>query len=160
MNEHVRDSSRLPLRAMVMVLLFLGIVFLLVGFQAMESTGGDDDGADTPLTTITATSAPEQPEQPQAAAVEATVRVYSSADEEDAAGRTADQLRGADWNVTAVENLTVPDVTATTVYFGNTPGEREAAEAVAELLRASVQPRTPDLAEQPPGVIVVVATET
>ena len=36
MNQ--RESSGLPLRAMVMVLLFLGVVFLLVGFQAM---GGD-----------------------------------------------------------------------------------------------------------------------
>lgn len=159
MNEHVRDSSGLPLRAMVMVLLFLGIVFLLVGFQAVGSTGDDGGGSDTPAT-VTTTAAPEKPEKPQAAAADATVRVYGSPDEEDAANRTADVLRGADWNVTAVESLTVPDVTATTVYFGDTPGEREAAEAVAELLRASVQPRTPDLAEQPPGVIVVVATET
>ena len=37
MNERVPDSSGLPLRAMVMVLLFLGVVFLLVGFQAMGS---------------------------------------------------------------------------------------------------------------------------
>ena len=35
MNQ--RNSSGLPLRAMVMVLLFLGVVFLLVGFQAMGS---------------------------------------------------------------------------------------------------------------------------
>ena len=37
MNERHSDSSGLPLRAMVMVLLFLGVVFLLVGFQAMGS---------------------------------------------------------------------------------------------------------------------------
>ena len=34
MNQ--RESSGLPLRAMVMVLLFLGVVFLLVGFNAMR----------------------------------------------------------------------------------------------------------------------------
>ena len=44
MNERLPDSSGLPLRAMVMVLLFLGVVFLLVGFQAMGS--GDDSGDD------------------------------------------------------------------------------------------------------------------
>ena len=44
MNERPSDSSGLPLRAMVMVLLFLGVVFLLVGFQAMGS--GDDSSAD------------------------------------------------------------------------------------------------------------------
>ncbi len=44
MNERVPDSSGLPLRAMVMVLLFLGVIFLLVGFQAMGS--GDDSSDD------------------------------------------------------------------------------------------------------------------
>src|ERR1700756_2849526 len=38
MNQ--RESSGLPLRAMVMVLLFLGVVFLLVGFQAIGSGDG------------------------------------------------------------------------------------------------------------------------
>ena len=43
MNERVPDSSGLPLRAMVMVLLFLGAVFLLVAIQSMSS-GDDSDG--------------------------------------------------------------------------------------------------------------------
>ena len=47
MNERVPDSSGLPLRAMVMVLLFLGVVFLLVGFQAMGS--GEDAVVDSQL---------------------------------------------------------------------------------------------------------------
>ena len=46
MNERVPDSSGLPLRAMVMVLLFLGVIFLLVGFQAMGS-GSNDSSDDT-----------------------------------------------------------------------------------------------------------------
>ena len=56
MNERVPDSSGLPLRAMVMVLLFLGVIFLLVGFQAMGS-GNDssDDSSSTP--TVTSTTA-------------------------------------------------------------------------------------------------------
>ncbi len=37
MNERVPDSHGLPLRAMVMVLLFLGVIFLLVGFNALGS---------------------------------------------------------------------------------------------------------------------------
>ena len=45
MNQ--RNSSGLPLRAMVMVLLFLGVVFLLVGFQAMGS--GDDSADEQPI---------------------------------------------------------------------------------------------------------------
>ncbi len=50
MNQ--QNSSGLPLRAMVMVLLFLGVVFLLVGFQAMG--GGDDEGEQSPIATTTA----------------------------------------------------------------------------------------------------------
>ena len=54
MNERPSDSSGLPLRAMVMVLLFLGVVFLLVGFQAMGS--GDDSSADdSPVATVSTT---------------------------------------------------------------------------------------------------------
>ena len=52
MNERVPDSTGLPLRAMVMVLLFLGVIFLLVGFQAMSSGG---DGADDTSLSVTST---------------------------------------------------------------------------------------------------------
>ena len=47
-------------------------------------------------------------------------------------------------------------MTATTVYFSDAPGEREAADEVGRLLEAPVEPRLPELAEQPPGVVVVV----
>ena len=58
MNERVPDSSGLPLRAMVMVLLFLGVIFLLVGLQAMSSggDGGDDDAPAAAVTTTTSSS--------------------------------------------------------------------------------------------------------
>ena len=52
MNERVPDSSGLPLRAMVMVLLFLGVVFLLVGFQAMGGGDGDSSDDDTSVPTV------------------------------------------------------------------------------------------------------------
>ncbi|MDT7739089.1 MAG: hypothetical protein QOK09_2458, partial [Mycobacterium sp.] len=57
MNERVPDSTGLPLRAMVMVLLFLGVIFLLVGFQAMGSGGsGDDDSSVSSVTTRATTT--------------------------------------------------------------------------------------------------------
>jgi hypothetical protein len=43
------------------------------------------------------------------------------------------------------------------VYFGSAAGEQETAEAIGKLLKAPVAPRTPEVADQPPGVIVVVA---
>jgi hypothetical protein len=152
MNERVPDSTGLPLRAMVMVLLFLGVIFLLVGFQAMGSDGNSDD--DSSVSSVTP-SAPT-PKSPAKVAAKSDVRVYNVSSQRGVAGRTADQLKQGGYNVTEVGNLSMPDVSATTVYFGSAPGERETADAVGQLLKAPVAPRTPDIAEQPPGVIVVV----
>jgi LytR cell envelope-related transcriptional attenuator len=157
MNERLPDSAGLPLRAMVMVLLFLGVVFMLVGFQAMGSGNDSDDGtsvstvttsADATTTTTTTTTAAAEPR--------ADVRVFNISDVSGAADRAAGRLRDAGWNVTETGNLVLPNVTVMTVYFGPTEGEQQAAEAVGRLLEAPVEPRPPELAEQPPGVIVVV----
>ncbi|MGV0811333.1 LytR C-terminal domain-containing protein [Mycolicibacterium boenickei] len=154
MNQ--RDSSGLPLRAMVMVLLFLGVVFLLIGLQAL---GSDDDSSDqssvattTAITSTTKTSAKAEP-APEA---KADVRVFNISDVAGAAETTANRLREARWNVTETGNLAMEGVAGTTVFFGEAPGEKEAAEAVGKLLQAPVEPRRPEVIEQPPGVIVVV----
>ena len=162
MSERVPDSTGLPLRAMVMVLLFFGLIFLLVGFQAMNS-GNDNTGsggAPPNMATTTTTPAPR-----------ADVRVYGISGDEAAPGRISDRLREAGWNVTesvgsaaaggagAVEVADAAQaagVTATTVYFGAADGEQAAAEAVGQVIGAPVQPRPPGIAEQPPGVIVLV----
>ena len=152
MNQ--RNASGLPLRAMVMVLLFLGVVFLLVGFQAMGS--GDSEGdqsssiaTSTVTTSSSATSASRAP-------AKADVRVFNISSTEGAAENTANRLREAGWNVTETGNLSLPEVTGTTVFFGEAPGEREAADQVGKLLEAPVQPRVPELTGQPPGVVVAV----
>jgi LytR cell envelope-related transcriptional attenuator len=150
MNERVPDSSGLPLRAMVMVLLFLGVIFLLIGFQAMGSSSSSDDHSTSTVTTITPSPSPSP------AAAQADVRVYNISSDEGEAGRTADRLKQAGWNVTDVANLSLTDVTQTTVFFGDASGEQQAADQVGQLLQAPVQPRVPALADQPPGVIVAV----
>ena len=148
MNQ--RDSSGLPLRAIIMVLLFLGVAFLLIALQTMG--GGSDDGDDSSIaavTTPTTTSAPAEPERPE-------VRVFNIGTVEGAADAMATRLRDADWNVTETGNLELPDTTVTTVFFGDTPGEQQAAEEIGRLLEAPVAPRVPQLLEQPPGVVVAV----
>ena len=147
MNERVPDSSGLPLRAMVMVLLFLGVIFLLVGFQAMSSgtDSGDEPSARSLATTTTTAPLPQ-----------ADVRVYSVVDDEAAAVRVSDRLKEAGWNVTAAATSTVAQLPATTVYFGPAEGEQAAAEAIGKVREAPVQPRIPEIAEDPPGVIVLV----
>lgn len=149
MNQ--RESSGLPLRAIVMVLLFLGVVFLLVGFQALSSSGDDESSASSTTVTMTTTTTttPAAPARPE-------VRVFNISTVEGAAEGVATRLRDADWNVAETGNLEVPDVTVTTVYFGETEGEQQAAEEVGRLLEAPVAPRVPALVEQPPGVVVLV----
>jgi hypothetical protein len=155
MNQ--RESSGLPLRAMVMVLLFLGVVFLLVAFQAMG--GSDDDSDSSSATSVSSTisptstpsSATKEPDAPRP-----EVRVYNVSDVQGAADRVANQLKEQSWDARP-ENLELAAPPAeTTVYWGSTPGEREAAEEVGKVLQAPVVERIPDLGEQPPGVIVVV----
>jgi LytR cell envelope-related transcriptional attenuator len=158
MNERVPDSAGLPLRAMVMVLLFLGIVFLLIGFQAIGSSSDSSD-ADTSASTVASSSPTAAPTSSATAPPEAAhteVRVFNISETAGAADRTASKLKDGGWNVTETGNLTLPGVTATTVYYGTAEGEQTAAEDVGKLLEAPVEPRTPEVAEQPPGVIVVV----
>ena len=138
---------------MVMVLLFLGVVFLLVGFQAMGS--GDDSSADdAPSVTVSTTSTPS-PTSSEAPppAEKAEVRVYNTS-EIGGCGREHGQsaARGADGTSPRPGTSPSRALTATTVYFGDAPGERESADEVGELLQAPVEPRAPELAEQPPGV--------
>ena len=153
MNQ--RNSSGLPLRAMVMVLLFLGVVFLLVGFQAMGS--GDSEGdQSSSIATSTVSTPSSTTSSATPAPAKADVRVYNISSTEGAAETTANKLREAGWNVTETGNLTLPDVSATTVFFSDAPGEHEAADEVGKLLQAPVQARLPELTEQPPGVVVAV----
>jgi hypothetical protein len=154
MNQ--RSSSGLPLRAMVMVLLFLGVVFLLVGFQAMGSSDSDGDQSSSSLATSTITTASSAAASSSPAPAKADVRVYNISSTEGAAESTANRLRDAGWNVTETGNLSLPEVAGTTVFFSDAPGEHEAADAVGKLLDAPVQARVPELAEQPPGVVVAV----
>jgi hypothetical protein len=152
MNDRVPDSTGLPLRAMVMVLLFLGVIFLLVGFQAMGSgTNTDDDSSVASVTTSAAAAKTSAKPAPKA-----DVLVFNISSSRGVAGQAADQIKQGGFNVTKVDNLTLPDVSKTTVYFTDAPGEHETADAVGQLLKAVVAPRTKEVADQPPGVIVVV----
>ncbi|QUR66174.1 LytR C-terminal domain-containing protein [Mycobacterium spongiae] len=157
MNERVPDSSGLPLRAMVMVLLFLGVIFLLLGWQALGSSDNPED-ASAPLsvnTTTTTTTTTTSPTSATPEASQAEVRVYNISGVDGIAARTADQLKEAGFTVTEIGNLELPDVAGTTVYYGD-EGERATADAIGENLEAPVEQRLPELSDEPPGVIVVV----
>lgn len=155
MKERVPDSTGLPLRAMVMVLLFLGVIFLLLGWQALGSSGSSEDDSASAVSTSTTTSS-ATPTTTKPAGTRSEVQVYNISTKEGVASRTKDQLTAAGFNVTKVDNLTVPDVSATTVYYTDADDEHATADAVGKNLGAPVEPRIPALAGQPPGVIVLV----
>jgi hypothetical protein len=152
MNQRVPDSGGLPLRAMVMVLLFFGAIFLLLGLNAVFSSSDSGNQA-TPVVTTTSTTTPPPPPAPKA-----DVLVYNISGVEGAAARAGQRLTQAGWNVTVEQGtLELPDVTATTVFFTDAPGEKDSAAEVAKVLdNAPVQPRVPELLDKPPGVIVTV----
>jgi hypothetical protein len=132
---------------MVMVLLFLGIIFLLLGINAVR-TGGNSSNQATAVVTTTATTASSKPD----------VHVYNISGVEGAAARAGQRLTQAGWNVTVEPGtLELPEVTATTVFFTEAPGERESAGEVAKILdNAPVALRRSEIADLPPGLIVTV----
>ena len=85
------------------------------------------------------------------------MRVYNISSKEGVAARTKDQLAAAGFKVTDVGNLSLSDVSTTTVYYTDADGEHDTADAVGQNLGAAVEPRIPALSNQPPGVIVLVA---
>ncbi|EFG76558.1 hypothetical protein HMPREF0591_3527 [Mycobacterium parascrofulaceum ATCC BAA-614] len=141
---------------MVMVLLFLGVIFLLLGWQALGSSGSSDDDSASAASPATTTSASATPTSTKPAANQAEVQVYNISSKEGVAAKTKDQLTSAGFKVTKVDNLTVPEVSATTVYYTDADDEHATADAVGKNLGAPVEPRIPALAGQPPGVIVLV----
>ncbi|MCV7313240.1 LytR C-terminal domain-containing protein [Mycobacterium paraffinicum] len=155
MKERVPDSTGLPLRAMVMVLLFLGVIFLLLGWQALGSSGSSDEDSSAAVST-SATTSSATPTSTKPAGNRSEVQVYNISAREGVAAHTKDQLTAAGFNVTKVDNLTVPEVSATTVYYTDADDEHATADAVGKTLGAPVEPRIPALAGQPPGVIVLV----
>ncbi|HXO53679.1 MAG TPA: LytR C-terminal domain-containing protein, partial [Mycobacterium sp.] len=108
------------------------------------------------LATATVSTSSSARSSPSAAPAKAEVRVYNISSTEGAAESTANRLREAGWNVTETGNLSLPEIAATTVFFSDAPGEHEAADQVGKLLDAPVQPRVPELADKPPGVVVAV----
>jgi hypothetical protein len=156
MKERVPDSTGLPLRAMVMVLIFLGVIFLLLGWQALGSSGNSEDDSASPASSVTSTTSSSPTSTSGKPANQAEVQVYNISSQQGIAAHTKEQLTAAGFNVTKVDNLSVPDVSVTTVYYTDADGEHATADAVGQKLSAPVEKRIPALENQPPGVIVLV----
>ncbi len=89
------------------------------------------------------------------------VQIYNNSTVVGLAGRTGEQLRESGFAVGDVANLPSNRgvVAESTAFYGNGPGEQEAAQAVAQQLGIVAKPRPADMAADGPGVIVIVTQD-
>ncbi len=167
-----------------MVLIALAIVFAGLGAMALSNSNSESSAAETsadsevstapPTTTrAPATSAAAAATESSATALTTTtataptstagaadknipVRVLNNSTVSGLASRTGNQLTEAGFDVTETGNYPGGVIAKTTVYYGNSPHERETAQAIAKELGISAEPRFPGIADSPPGVIVIV----
>jgi len=87
------------------------------------------------------------------------VRVFNNSTVSGLAAKTADELTSTGWNVSETGNYSYGQIQNTTVYYGNTAAEKQAAQAIAAELGVSAEPRFTGIASASPGVIVIVTSE-
>lgn len=163
-----------------MVLIALAIVFAGLGAMSLSNSSPESaaqSSSDTETSEAPATQAPatttEAAALPTTAAPTTTtttaaptttgavdksvpVRVLNNSTISGLASRTGSQLTSAGFDVAETGNYPGGVIAKTTVYYGDSPNERETAEAVASELGVSAEPRFPGIADSPPGVIVIV----
>ncbi|MEU2033029.1 LytR C-terminal domain-containing protein [Nocardia amamiensis] len=169
-----------PLRALAMVLIALAIVFAGLGAMSLSNSDADTDasGPSQPETS-TATAAPQVPAgttTPKAQAASSTavststsaaatsgvaarsvpVRVLNNSMVAGLAAKTATQLSSNGWTIAETGNYPGGNIPKTTVFYGNSPGDKEAAQAIADELDAAVAPKSSAIGDSAPGVTVIV----
>ncbi|MGY4100150.1 LytR C-terminal domain-containing protein [Nocardia sp. R16R-3T] len=165
-----------PLRALAMVLIALAIVFAGLGAMSLSSSDSDTSGSgesssatsraaattavattNSPVQTTSAASATAKPSSTTTGGATPNrgvpVHVLNNSTVAGLAARTASALTANGWTVAEVGNYPGPNLSNTTVFYGNNPGEKEAALAIADELGATAQPRS---GGSGPGVTVVV----
>lgn len=186
MSNPKSESSGPPFRAFAMLFISLAVVFAGLGLASLGS--GDSNAAESPDTAATETTtaaavaarSPAQSAPPSrpptsagatttsgasstttssAVAADVPVRVFNNSPVAGLAAETAQKLTSAGWTVAETGNYSDTTVAATTVYYGNSATEREAAEDIADVLGVSAKPRLAGLAESSSGVIVIVTND-
>lgn len=84
------------------------------------------------------------------------VRVFNNSNIAGLAAQTADELKADGWNIAETGNYSEGVIPKTTVYYGNSASEKQAAEAVASVIGASAEKRFAGIEKSSPGVIVIV----
>jgi len=132
---------------------------------ANGAPGGGADGQD-PQSGDPAAPAPGQPagQVPGGAVPDVTsvpVQIFNNSTVTGLAGRTGETLRENGYAVGEVANMPSNRgvVAESTAFYGSGPGEQQAAQAIASQLGITAKPRPADLADEAPGVIVIVTQD-
>ncbi|WP_324198060.1 LytR C-terminal domain-containing protein [Nocardia beijingensis] len=72
------------------------------------------------------------------------------------AAKTAGQLAADGWTIAETGNYPGTNIAKTTVYYGNSARDKEAAQAIADDLGAAVAPKSDAIGDTGPGVTVIV----
>ncbi|MDO1479333.1 LytR C-terminal domain-containing protein [Rhodococcus ruber] len=173
------ESSGPPLRALAMVLISLAILFAGLGLASLgssDSEGSAPEPATEPAAapaTTSVTSAPFAATSARTTTAGATttvsattspgtatapVRVFNNSNVSGLAAQTAGLLEDEGFTVSETGNYSDGVIESTSVYYGTGPGERQTAEAVAEALGVTAQPRFAGIEDSAPGVIVIVTS--
>lgn len=104
----------------------------------------------------TTTTPPATTTGSAAAAKAVPVRVLNNSMIAGLAGKTANQLTAEGWNVVETGNYPGVNIPKTTVYYGNSPGDKEAGQAIAQELGITAESKSSGLGESSPGVTVIV----
>lgn len=171
-----------PLRALAMVLIALAIVFAGLGAMSLSSSDADTDASGTSASPTSSASAAPQvpasttvPKAPTSSTAVATgtatsaaasttttaarsvpVRVLNNSMVAGLAAKTAGQLEASGWTIAETGNYPGSNIAKTTVYYGDSSGDKEAAQAIADQLGASVAPKSSAIGDTAPGVTVIV----
>ncbi|WP_114718597.1 LytR C-terminal domain-containing protein [Rhodococcus sp. AG1013] len=120
--------------------------------------------AETTTTTATS-SAPSGSATTSASAITSArvdksipVRVFNNSTVSGLAGQTASELTSSGWNVSETGNYSYGLIQNTTVYYGDTAAEKQAAQAIAAELGVTAEPRFAGISSASPGVIVIVTS--
>jgi hypothetical protein len=87
------------------------------------------------------------------------VRIYNNSTIRGLAARAARDLGAAGWTVAEVGNYARGAIPTTTVYYQEGTDQRSEAETLADQFKMRVQPRFPDIANDGPGLIVIVTND-
>lgn len=154
-----------------MVLIALAIVFGGLGALSLSKSDSGESSAPASGAPSVApgTGGANTPDGSAAAQTPATasagnmdksvpVRVLNNSSVTGLAAETASTLEESGWTIAETGNYSEGEIPKTTVYYGNSSSERQAATAIAAELGVSAEPRFAGIVNVEPGVIVIVTS--